>query len=117
MCIRDSLIPSHLRQVVKLGSQVVVPFRSQKKTAYVVALEKEPAVENPREILALPEPPYSLLPEFMELSYWLSRRFFSRWIEAIHLCLPPAGKRLKTKEVEYVFPLMDREKLREMSSR
>ncbi|NMB35960.1 MAG: primosomal protein N' [Firmicutes bacterium] len=111
------LIPSHLRQVVKLGSQVVVPFRSQKKTAYVVALEKEPAVENPREILALPEPPYSLLPEFMELSYWLSRRFFSRWIEAIHLCLPPAGKRLKTKEVEYVFPLMDREKLREMSSR
>ena len=109
------LIPPHLRRAVRLGSQVLVPFRSQKKTAYVVALEEEAVVENPREILSLPEPPYSLLPEFIELSYWLSRRFFSRWIEAIHLCLPPAGKRLKTKQVEYVFPLMDPEKLQEMA--
>lgn len=110
------LIPLHLRQKVKVGSQVIVPFRSQKMTAYVVALEKEAVVENPREILSLSEPPYTLLPEFMELSFWLSRRFFSRWIEAIYLCLPPAGSRLKTKHVEYVFPLMTLEELREVSA-
>lgn len=111
------LIPAHLRRAVKVGSQVIVPFRSQKKTAYVVALENEPVVENPRELLSLSNPPNTLLPELMELSFWLSRRFFSRWIEAISLCLPPAGDRLKTRHVEYVLPRMTPEGLQEESTK
>jgi primosomal protein N' (replication factor Y) len=111
------LIPLHLRCKVKAGSRVTVPFRSKTVTAYVVALEKEAVVENPREILSLSEPPFTLLPEFVRLSYWLSRRFFSRWIEAIYLCLPPAGSRLKTKHVEYVFPLVTLNSLQEESMR
>ncbi len=110
------LVPAPLQQAVKVGSQVLVPFRSQKITAYVVALEKEEVIKNPREIISLSEPPYTLLPEFIELSFWLSRRFFSRWIEAIRLCLPPAGSRLKTKHVEYVIPRMAPEELRAISA-
>jgi primosomal protein N' (replication factor Y) len=85
--------------------------------AYVVALDQEAVIENPREILNVQDSFPILLPEFVELSYWLSRRFFSRWIEAIRLCLPPAGDRVKTGYVEYVLPLLPESSLLEESAR
>ncbi|RJX29340.1 MAG: primosomal protein N' [Dethiobacter sp.] len=110
-------VPSHLCGRVKLGSRVQVPFRSQKITAYVVALDREAVVENPREILNVQDPYPVLRPEFVKLSYWLSRRFFSRWIEAIRLCLPPAGDGVKTRYVQYVWPLLPESSLLEESAR
>lgn len=109
------LVPVNLHNIITVGSRVTAPFRSRKVTAYVVALEKEAAVENPREIAGLSDPPFTLLPEFVKLSYWVSQRFFSRWIEAIRLCLPPAGSRLKTKHVEYVYPRVTVRALQEES--
>ncbi|NMB41636.1 MAG: primosomal protein N' [Firmicutes bacterium] len=110
------LVPIHLRDKVKLGSRVLVPFRSREMAAYVVAFDQEPLVANVREILGVQDFPL-LLTEFVELSYWLSQKFFSRWIEAIRLCLPPAGAVQKTKSIEYVQPLLSKTNLLKESAR
>jgi primosomal protein N' (replication factor Y) (superfamily II helicase) len=99
-------IPEELRDQVGIGTRVLVPFRSKKINAYIVAMDREPVVKNTREIINVAETNPILLQEFVDLSYWVSRRFFSRWIEAIHLCLPPGDGRLKTKYVDYIMPLV-----------
>lgn len=99
-------IPEELRDQIGIGTRVLVPFRSRKINAYIVAIDQEPVVENTREIINVEETNPVLLKEFVELSYWVSRRFFSRWIEAIHLCLPPGDGRLKTKYTDYIIPLV-----------
>ena len=77
-------VPSHLIGKIEVGSRVLVPFRSRQMVAYVVALDTEPLINNTRDIIDIQDPFPVLQPEFVELSYWLSRRFFSRWIESIH---------------------------------
>ncbi|MDO9534571.1 MAG: primosomal protein N' [Bacillota bacterium] len=99
-------IPEELRDQVEIGTRVLVPFRSKKINAYIVAMDREPVVKNTREIINVVENNPILLQEFVELSYWVSRRFFSRWIEAIHLCLPPGDGSSKTKYVDYIMPLV-----------
>ncbi len=104
-------VPLPFRQQLKLGVQVLVPFRSRKVTAYIVGLGDKPVVDNPKEIMGINNQSPLMQPEFVELSYWLSRRFFSRWIEAIRLCLPPHGEKLKTKCEEIVLSTLDKDLL------
>lgn len=111
------LVPPHLRSAVRVGSRVRAPFRSRQMAAYVVALEKEPAVAQPREILEAPDADPVLLPEFVALSAWLSQEYFSRRIEAIRLCLPPGKEKAKNKLVEYVLPLVSPDELLAESAR
>ena len=110
-------VPSHLAGKIEVGSRVLVPFRSRQMVAYVVALDREPLINNTRDIIDIQDPFPVLQPEFVELSHWLSRRFFSRWIESIHLCLPPAGEKAKARHVEKVLPLFPPEIMREESAR
>lgn len=105
-------VPPVLHGKIKIGSSVLVPFRSKEITAYVVGLDKKPMVDKPREISSLQDEG-ALQEELVEMSYWLSRRFFSRWIEAIHLCLPPGRKKVKTKYLELVIPLLPEKELLE----
>ncbi len=108
------LIPPGLQEKIKIGSSVRVPFRSREITAYVVGLDKKPVVDAPREIAGLQDEG-ALQEELVELSYWLSRRFFSRWIEAIYLCLPPGNNKVRTKYVELILPLFSAKELLEES--
>jgi primosomal protein N' (replication factor Y) len=110
-------VPLRLAGKIEVGSRVLVPFRSRQMAAYVVALDTEPLINNTREIIDIQDPFPVLQPEFVELSHWLSRRFFSRWIESIHLCLPPAGEKAKARHVEKVLPLFPPEIMREESAR
>jgi len=109
-------VPSALQSKIRVGARVLVPFRSRQVAAYVVALDKEPLIESIRDILEVLDP-CALLPEFVELSYWLSKRFFSRWIECIHLCLPPSEGRVRARFIENVRPLLTPDTLREESER
>ena len=111
------LVPPHLRSAVRVGSRVLAPFRSRQMAAYVVALEKESAVAQPREILEAPDADPVLLPEFVALNAWLSQEYFSRRIEAIRLCLPPGKEKAKNKLVEYVLPLVSPDELLAESAR
>jgi len=113
----DYLIPAGLREQVRVGSQVIVPFRSGTVKAFVISLEEKTSVHNPKEVLSVDSSAAGLSPEFIDLTYWVSRYFFSRWIEAIRLCLPPGRDRIKPKYDEVVFPLQTKSFLLEESSR
>ena len=113
----DYLLPPELQEKVQVGSQVTVPFRSGTVKAFVVALEEETSVGNPKKVLRVEVSAAQLSPEMVDLSYWVSRRFFSRWIEAIHLCLPPGRDRIKPKYSEVIIPLPNKEFLLDESSR
>ncbi len=100
-------IPDHLGNHVRVGRQVLVPFRAGTINAFVVDVDQHPVVQESKSILSLLENEPELSEEMIALSYWLSRRFFTRWSEAIRLCLPPAGKRVKKKYTEFVISLVD----------
>ena len=110
-------VPLHLHSQVHLGAQVLVPFRSGKMNAFVVQLDDEPLVEEPRPLLAVLENQPGLREEMVQLSYWVAKRFFTRWSESIGLCLPPARKRVKKKYNELVYPLVDGQALLEEAER
>ncbi len=110
-------MPRGLCAAPQVGMQVRVPFRSGKINAFVVGVQREPDVQDTKDVLCVLEHEPALSPEMIALSYWLSRRFFLRWSEAIHLCLPPARNKVKKKFVERVFPAVDQETLREEASR
>lgn len=113
----DYLLPPELREKVQVGTQVVVPFRSGTVRGFVVSLKEETSVQNPKKVLKVEKSAAHLSPELIRLSYWVSRHFFSRWIEAIRLCLPPGGGRVKPQYKEVVFPLKEKSFLFEESKR
>ncbi len=106
-------IPAHLQGKVQPGCRVLVPFRSRKLGAYVLSLEGEKKVEQPKEILELPDPTPVLSEEMLALSEWLAIHFFNRHIETIRLCLPPAGKGAGALTEEHVRPRVSAAKLLE----
>ncbi len=110
-------IPLAFRGQVEPGTQVKVPFRSRKVIAYVVGLDDCAVVEKPKEIIEVSTHSQLMQLEFIELSYWLSRRFFSRWIEAIRLCLPPHGQKFKPKYEEIVYSNLENDLLLQESAK
>ena len=108
-------VPYELHDLIQVGCCVLVPFRSKKINAYVVALEREKVVSETRDILKLVDPCPVLAPELVELSAWLSSYYYNRRIEALRLCLPPAGERVKACYESYVLPRVDKETLLEQS--
>jgi primosomal protein N' (replication factor Y) len=110
-------IPVQFCRQLKPGWRVSVPFRSKKITGYVVQTGCQELIEEPKEILRLQDDFPLLSQELVDLSSWLSRRFFSRWIEAIRLCLPPATGRVRSKFQEYIFPAVNMAALSEESKR
>ncbi|MEW5921796.1 MAG: primosomal protein N' [Bacillota bacterium] len=109
-------VPPHLQEKIQLGCRVLVPFRSRKVYAFVISLEREKKVLQPREILDVPDPTPILTPEFIELSAWLAVYFYNRRIETIRLCLPPAGERVRALTEEYVLPQLSTDMLLEQST-
>jgi primosomal protein N' (replication factor Y) len=99
----DYLLPPELQGQVQIGSQVTVPFRSGTVRAFVVSLQEKTSVKNVKEVLKVENSSARLSQELVHLSYWVSRYFFTRWIEVIRLCLPPGRNRIKPKYEEIVF--------------
>lgn len=108
-------VPAQLQEKIKPGCRVLVPFQSRKIYAYVISLENEKKVEQPRDILSLQDPSPVLTEELLTLSEWLAVNYFNRRIETLRLCLPPAGERVRALTQEYVLPVLSPELLLEQS--
>jgi primosomal protein N' (replication factor Y) len=113
----DYLLPPELLGKIQIGSRVIVPFRSGKMKAFVVSLVDKTSLENVKEVLKLDSSPAHLSEEQVSLSYWVSRYFFTRWIEVIRLCLPPGGGKVKPRYEEIILPLQPDSFLLEESNR
>ena len=106
-------VPLHLQGKVQPGCRVLVPFRSNEVSAFVLSMGQEKGAHTLRDILAVPEPEPVLTPEMLQLSDWLAAYFYNRRIEAIRLCLPPlsrleGGSRAGTIFEDHVLPQAER---------
>jgi len=85
------VIPDPLRDLVRLGSRVEVPWGPKRMTAYVVAFAEETAIDvsrvrEIRSVLDLDEP--ALLPEIIELCRWAAEYYIAPLGEMLRVALP-----------------------------
>ena len=88
------IIPDHLKDVIKKGSRVMVPFGNSKKPieGFVIALSEEcpVQVERVKPIIRQIGPGPALSKEMVELAEWMRGEYLCTWLEAIG-CMMPAG--------------------------
>ena len=82
-------IPPELRDAVRLGSRVEVPFGAKRSTGFVVGLtDSAPAakIKPIRAVLDEDEP--ALLPEIIELCRWAAEYYIAPLGEMLRMALP-----------------------------
>ncbi|HEY6138834.1 MAG TPA: primosomal protein N' [Thermoanaerobaculia bacterium] len=82
-------IPPELRDDVRLGSRVEVPFGPQRSTGFVVALRDEANAKNVKPIRAvLDDDEPSLIPEILDLCRWAAEYYLAPLGEMLRVALP-----------------------------
>jgi primosomal protein N' (replication factor Y) len=82
-------IPEELRDDVRLGSRVEVPFGPQRSTGFVVALRDEADTKNVKPIRAvLDDDEPSLIPEILDLCRWAAEYYLAPLGEMLRVALP-----------------------------
>ena len=91
----DYIIPEGLKDLILVGSKVLVPFGKGEKQeeAFVVKLKEKSEFAN-KEIIKIEE---NLTDKQIELAKWMANRYFCNVSDCIKLMLTP-GTRTKNKE-------------------
>ncbi len=85
----DYHIPAELKGSLHPGSLVVVPFGTQTVQGVVIKTLDETDVPETKAVKALLDPQPVLLPQQVELAFWLSENMLSPLSACIDLMLPP----------------------------
>lgn len=95
------LIPENLKEKIKIGSYVIVPFGERKLKGFVVGFEEKIELENAKEIIEVIEE-HLFSEKILTLAKWTSLYYFSPLTEVLHCILPPPLKKKSypTKEEE-----------------
>ncbi|HKS22949.1 MAG TPA: primosomal protein N' [Thermoanaerobaculia bacterium] len=82
-------IPPELRDDVRLGTRVEVPFGPQRSTGFVVGLRDEADAKNLKPIRAvLDDDEPSLIPEILDLCRWAAEYYLAPLGEMLRVALP-----------------------------
>lgn len=111
----DYIVPNTLKNKVKIGSRVFVPFgRIKNQEGFVIQL-KESSEFATKEITEVED---SILPEEkIELAKLMARKYFCNISDCIKLMLPPGtstkniGNRTKEKTANFVYLSKDKEEI------
>jgi primosomal protein N' (replication factor Y) len=91
-------IPEKLKDELEVGHQVLVPFGRRREIGYVVGFAEKPEVPKVKDILGI----LSDLPLFsrdqVELAKWLADHYYSFFISALRLVMPPGIKKLESRK-------------------
>jgi len=82
-------IPEHLRDFLRPGQLVTVPFGARKLQGIVMALSERTAVERLKEVDTIVDPLPVLTLAQLELARWLSDYYFAPLIDCLLLMFPP----------------------------
>src|SRR5699024_5987644 len=84
-------IPLAIRDQIRVGHRVLVPFGHRKLEGYVVEITSnlEIASDRLREIIKLLDPDHIILPTLLELAKWMHNHYAGLLSEAIQYMLPP----------------------------
>jgi primosomal protein N' (replication factor Y) len=89
----DYLVPETLRDEVRIGSQVVVPFGRTEARGYVVALADKSEVPNLKEIRALASKKPLIEQRILDLARWIADYYVCPVEKALAAVLPSAVRK------------------------
>jgi primosomal protein N' (replication factor Y) len=83
-------VPESLREIVRPGTRVLVPFRKKAMVGVVVELtEQAPAGTKIREIIKALDRAPALTPKLIELGHWIANYYLAPVGEVFRAMLPP----------------------------
>lgn len=90
----DYRIPAHLQSVIKVGTQVVVPFHSRELRGFVVGLANHSAFSDKLKEIAGVVGEKPLIPDpIMKLAYWIADYYCAPIEHAVRTVLPSAVRK------------------------
>ena len=102
----DYLVPDHLKDFIKVGVRVVVPFGPRTIQGYVMDIQQQPSedvnIDKLKAIKEIRDIRPELTPELIQLSEWLSHYHISKRISVLEAMLPSAIKAKYTKVFKIV---------------
>jgi len=96
-------VPPRFQPALKAGMRVVVPFRNEVKSGFVVGFADKPEVPYLKDIQAvLDEEP--LVPDpMLRLTRWMADRYLCSWGTSLNAAVPPGARRkAAARTVKYV---------------
>jgi primosomal protein N' (replication factor Y) len=96
-------VPPELRQDVKVGQLVVVPFGSRRLQGVIFGFDDRSPVAETRELDEIADLTPVLSPAQIELASWISRYYLAPLIDVVLLLIPPGVAR-KTRVMLRVNP-------------
>ncbi|HBQ21459.1 MAG: primosomal protein N' [Deltaproteobacteria bacterium GWA2_38_16] len=95
-------IPSHLKNNIQEGSQVLVPFKNKKLLGFVVGFPQEKVFKT-KEILEISHPQPLFSNHMLEFLKWISSYYATPLGEVLKSALPFSSTSQKSRVKEYVF--------------
>jgi primosomal protein N' (replication factor Y) (superfamily II helicase) len=102
-------LPTAFAAQTKLGARLVVPFRKQQITAYVVALHTELdssleiEADEIKDALELIDVEPLITPEILKLTHWIADYYLASWGEVLKISLP-AGVNASIEQIAAITP-------------
>jgi len=109
-------VPSPLRDSIKIGARVRVPFGRREMTGFCVGFSDTPEIEAARikPILRLVDKELLLDERMLELTRWMAWYYCCSWGEALDAVLPSGVKKqTTTKTVLFVSAARSRDEMRD----
>ncbi len=105
----DYRIPAHLQSIIKVGTQVVVPFKTRELRGFVVGLSNYSAYGDKLKEIAGVVGEKPLIPDpIMKLAYWIADYYCAPIEHAVRTVLPSAvRKRGAQHKKQLVVSLVD----------
>jgi primosomal protein N' (replication factor Y) len=86
----------------EIGKRVFIPFRNKKRVGYIVKIEENPVVKEPKPLIDIIDEEPIFSKEMMDLARWVKDRYFCSWGEALEAMIPGVLKRGKVSSVSRV---------------
>lgn len=96
-------IPPALRECLRIGSRVIVPFGNRTLGGYVSGFSETPGVSGVKDIIDVTDEDSLLSEDLLTLAGWISEKYMCSKVEAVRAMLPARTRTAAGHK--YIFPL------------
>jgi primosomal protein N' (replication factor Y) len=90
-------IPETLKEQIKLGSAVVVPFGRRRDVGYVVGFVEQSEFKGIKEIISLAADKPVFSDKAVQLARWMADYYLSFFLTALRLVMPPGLRKMEVR--------------------
>lgn len=109
-------VPHEFKDVLQIGSRVLVPFRERQLAGYVVGFGLPESQVNIREIAGVLDKEPVFTPELLELARWMSESYLCSTAEALQRIISPRLQVKSNREIRRVVPALDGKELEQIAA-